>query len=78
MLSLNFHIFVEEVMWLIVFYYSVFTVTLLAIAVSVQLLANCQVLMAILLVRIWTSGTLNKYNVSFHIHFLFYACKRFQ
>ena len=43
MLSLNFHIFVEEVMWLIVFYYSVFMVTLLAIAVSVQLLANYQV-----------------------------------
>ena len=41
MLSLNFHIFVEEVM--IVFYYSVFMVTLLAIAVSVQLLANYQV-----------------------------------
>ena len=31
-------------MWLIVFYYSVFMVTLLAIAVSVQLLTNnCQV-----------------------------------
>lgn len=30
-------------MWLIVFYYSVFMVTLLAIAVSVQLLANCHV-----------------------------------
>ena len=43
MLSLNFHIFVEEVMWLIVFDYSVFMVTPLAIAASVQLLANCQV-----------------------------------
>lgn len=43
MLSLNFHIFVEEVMGLIVFYYSVFMVTPLAIAVSVQLLLNCQV-----------------------------------
>ena len=30
-------------MWLIVFYYSVFMVTVLAVAVSVQLLANCQV-----------------------------------